>query len=586
MFSHLKEIFYLLGDDRKRLPWLIVMFIASSLIDIAGLGMIGPYVVLVVDPDALTGTSLAKLLATIGLPTGPQDLLVIFGLGLIAVFVLKAAAAILINRSILLFSFKRVVQIRTFLMSSFQSLPYTEYLLRNSSEYIYAIHGLTTQFQGTMQSILRLISEGLVGIVILVFLALNSGSVLGLVVILLGGMIFIYDRAFRRNIREYGRLTNEHATRMVQGIHEGMEGLKEIRILNKEEHFRRTVTDSAKKYSEIYVKLNVIRTAPRYLLELILVAFVVLFVLSALSLGQDLNALVPTLGIFGVAALRLMPAANTIYSSLAQLRFGRNATSLLYADLKQLEQRSTFATKQTVSKNPEPFQTLTLQNVRFAYPNAKQSALNEVSLTIRAGESIGLVGPSGSGKTTLVDVLLGLLEPQLGEIQYNYQPMQERIAEWRAHVAYLPQQVFLIDNTLRCNVALGVPEEEINEQSLSDALQKARLSELVQELPDGVETILGERGVRLSGGQRQRVALARAFYHGRSVLVMDEATSALDYETEHEVVEEIKQLKGQKTIIVIAHRLTTVQNCDRIYRLDKGKIVEQGSYADVVGNIK
>ncbi len=586
MFSHLKEIFYLLGDDRRRLPWLIVIFIVSSLLDIAGLGMIGPYVALVVNPDALSGTSHAQLLATVGLSTEPQDLLVILGLGLIAVFVLKAAAAILINRSILLFSFKRVVQIRAFLMSSFQSLPYTEYLRRNSSEYIYAIHGLTTQFQGIMQSILRLISEGLVGIVILIFLALNSGSVLGLVVILLGGMILVYDRIFRRNIREYGRLTNEHATRMVQGIHEGMEGLKEIRILNKEEHFRRTVTDSAKRYSEIYVKSQIIRTAPRYLLELILVTFVVILVLGALSLGQDLNALVPTLGIFGIAALRLMPAANTIYSSLAQLRFGRNATSLLYADLKQLEQRSASATKQTVSKDPEPFQTLTLQNVCFAYPNARQSALNEVSLTIRAGESIGLIGPSGSGKTTLVDVLLGLLEPQLGKIQYNYQPMQERVAEWRANVAYLPQQVFLIDNTLRCNVALGVLEEEIDEQRFSDALQKARLSELVQELPDGVETIIGERGIRLSGGQRQRVALARAFYHGRSVLVMDEATSALDYETEHEIVEEIKQLKGQKTIIVIAHRLTTVQPCDRIYRLDKGEIVEQGSYADVVGSLK
>lgn len=576
----------MIGDDRRRLPWMIVIFIVSSFLDIAGLGMIGTYVTLVVNQDALSGTSLAQFFATIGLSTEPQDLLVILGLGLIAVFALKAAAAILINRSILLFSFKRGVQIRAFLMSSYQSLPYTEYLCRNSSEYIYAIHVLTGQFQGIMQSVLRLISEGLVGIAILIFLALNSGLVLGLVVILLGGMILIYDRIFRRNIREYGRLATKHATRMVQGIHEGMEGLKEIRILNKEEYFHLTVTDNAKRYSEVNVKSEVIKTAPRYLLELILMTFVVLLVLSTLSLGQDLNALVPTLGIFGVAVLRLMPATNVMNNTLMQLRFGRHATSLLYADLKQLEQRPTSAIKQTVSKNPEPFQTLTLQNVHFAYPNAKQSALNGVSLTIKAGESIGLIGPSGSGKTTLVDVLLGLLEPQLGKIQYNYQPMQERVAEWRANVAYLPQQVFLIDNTLRCNVALGVPEEEINEQSLNDALQKARLSELVQEFPDGVETLLGERGIRLSGGQRQRVALARAFYHGRSVLVMDEATSALDYETEHEIVEEIKQLKGQKTIIVIAHRLTTVQPCDRIYRLDKGEIVEQGSYADVVGNLK
>ena len=184
------------------------------------------------------------------------------------------------------------------------------------------------------------------------------------------------------------------------------------------------------------------------------------------------------------------------------------------------------------------------------------------------------MGPSGSGKTTLVDVLLGLLEPQSGTVKFNGKPMQQNFGEWRSQVAYLPQQVFLIDNSLRGNVALGEEESEIDETRLREALRQARLSELVEQLPQGVDTILGERGVRLSGGQRQRVALARVFYHGRSVLVMDEATSALDNETEKEIVAEIQRLKGQKTMIVIAHSLTTVQNCDRIYRLEQGIIME------------
>ena len=224
--------------------------------------------------------------------------------------------------------------------------------------------------------------------------------------------------------------------------------------------------------------------------------------------------------------------------------------------------------------------------MQFTYQKTKCPALKQVTLNIRAGESIGLIGPSGSGKTTMVDVLLGLLEPQKGEIYYNGKDLIESLDEWRAQVAYLPQQVFIIDNSLRNNIALGMEDEEIDDVQLHEAIRQARLTELVEQLPDGVETILGERGIRLSGGQRQRVALARAFYHGRSVLVMDEATSALDNETEQEIVEEIRHFKGKKTMIVIAHRLTTVQHCDRIYRLENGEITETGSPDQVLNNKK
>jgi ABC-type multidrug transport system fused ATPase/permease subunit len=204
-----------------------------------------------------------------------------------------------------------------------------------------------------------------------------------------------------------------------------------------------------------------------------------------------------------------------------------------------------------------------------------------LSLQVLAHESIGLVGPSGSGKTTLVDVLLGLLQPQQGEMRYNDRLLADALGEWRAQVAYLPQQVFLMDATLRSNVALGVAPQDIDEERLQDALRQARLAELVAQLPQGAETVVGERGIRLSGGQRQRIALARAFYHRRDVLVMDEATSALDNETEQEIVEEIRRLKGRTTLIVIAHRLTTVQHCDRILRLDRGRIVAQGTYDEL-----
>ena len=224
-----------------------------------------------------------------------------------------------------------------------------------------------------------------------------------------------------------------------------------------------------------------------------------------------------------------------------------------------------------------------INGVKFSYPNTTLIALNNISLEIQSGESIGLIGVSGSGKTTLVDILLGLMSPQQGTIKYNGNPLHDVLSIWRDQVAYMPQEIFLIDDTLKRNIALGVNDENIDDKILELALDQAELKEIVYHLPDGIDTIIGERGVRLSGGQRQRIALARAFYHGRNILVMDEATSALDSETEKEIVDEIQKFKGKKTIIVIAHRSSTIQYCDRIYKLENGSIVKQGSPKEMIG---
>jgi ABC-type multidrug transport system fused ATPase/permease subunit len=254
--------------------------------------------------------------------------------------------------------------------------------------------------------------------------------------------------------------------------------------------------------------------------------------------------------------------------------------SQLYRDATTLDRLGAEPARGIAGRS-ESFRSLALEDVSFTYPGADAPALDGLSLRINANESVGIVGLSGSGKTTLVDVLLGLLEPQSGKMLYNDRLLAEALSEWRAQVAYLPQQVFLVDDTLRRNVALGVKDDEIDEARLHEALRQASLAELVTQLPAGANTRLGEHGVRLSGGQRQRVALARAFYYGRDVLVMDEATSALDHETEQEIVEEIERLKGRKTVLVIAHRLSTIARCDRIIRLEDGRIVERGTYADM-----
>ncbi len=582
MIKYVKEVIFILGDDRRKLPWLLLLFLCSSVLDLISLALIGPYVNLVIDSSALENGWLYNFSKYLHLSGQPNYILVVLGLVLLGIFVLKAIGAIWINRVIIRFVSLQRAKLRANLMRVYQGMHYSEYLQRNSSEYVHSVQILARQYtDGVLQSLLRLIGEGLVVLVILVFLAWVNGAAMILFVALFAVTVILYDRLYRRHLARYGELANKHATTMVQAVHEGVEGMKEIRVLGKEDFFFQIVKEESARCSDAFMNSQFIATAPRYLLELVLVSFVVLLVIGMLVTGQDLVLLAPALAVFGVAALRLVPAANFLINGLNQLRFDRHATGLLYSDLYGTEFSDKASDHLGCDVN-ERFCDLVLNQVSFTYPSSNQRALKEITLSIKSGEAIGLIGASGSGKTTLVDLMLGLLEVQLGNVEFNGMPLREKLAEWRSNVAYLPQNIFLIDNTLRCNVALGVPEDEIDNNLLGEALHQAFLTDVVKELPQGIETLLGERGVRLSGGQRQRVALARAFYHGRNVLILDEATSALDNEIEREIVNEIRRLKGNKTMIVIAHRLSTVEHCDRIYRLDNGRLVEQGSYEEVV----
>ena len=581
--QYLHEILTLLDEDRRKLPVLVALFLGVSLLDLAGLGLIAPYIALVVEPDSVMEGQLGKLLVFFDWDISVDSLLIWLSVIIIALFLCKAVAALGINNVIIRFAQNRQISLRLHLMRAYQHLPYSHYLQRNSAEYVYSVQVLTGSFQSVLQTLLKAFSDILVGLVILGLLISENATAVLLLVVLVGGMLFLHDRIFRKKMKNWGIRQNQASQKMVQGIHEGLEGLKEIRILSREEYFHNLVRVSAETVSFNERRYALVQQAPRYFLEVVLVVFVVLLVSISLNGNMPKETMLGTLGLFGVAAIRLAPMATILASMLTTLRFYRDAISRLFTDvqlLKETEKKSHDAIHRV-----DPFVSLQLIGVRFTYPNAKEPSLREVSLKIEVGESVGLIGPSGSGKTTLVDVLLGLLEPQSGAMKFNGHPLANSLEAWRSQVAYLPQQVFLIDSTLKCNVALGEEEIEIDEVRLYDALKRARLMELVDQLPDGIDTVLGERGMRLSGGQRQRIALARAFYHGRNVLVMDEATSALDNETEKEVVAGIQHFKGHKTMIVIAHRLSTVQHCDRIYRLEHGRIVEVGSPQEVLSEV-
>lgn len=574
---YIKEILHLLGDDRSKLPGLIILFISSSVLELVGIGLIVPYLTMLANPKLLETGTIGKIVDSFGMSGNANKFFIVFGVILLLVFLLKSISAIFINKTILSFVENQQTKIRSVMMESFQRLQYTEYISRNSSEYIQIITNLVSTYSSSvLLSALRLLSEGIVVFVILFLLAWTDGLILLLFVLLLAGMLYAYDFFFRVRVRIYGQKASEGGKQMVQGIQEGIEGFKEVRILGAEGFFHNMMRQGASQLAHFLLKGQIVTSSPRYLMEFVIVLFIVLLVISTLMFGGTIQSLLPTLSLFGVASLRLMPSINLLSNSITQMRFGRYATLKVYGEMEKLEgiQKDNV---ETVAINPkfEIFEELLLRNISFRYPGSELNALSQVSITLKAGESIGLIGPSGSGKTTLVDVFLGLLQPQEGEILYNGQYLETKIRNWRSQIAYLPQNVFLIDNTLRRNVALGVQDQFISDDEVLAALQKAQLENLVTQLPNGIDTVLGERGVRISGGQRQRIALARAFYHGRSVLVMDESTSALDNDTEKLIVEEIKRLKGEKTMIVIAHRLTTLQHCDRIYMLTGGGILKE-----------
>jgi ATP-binding cassette, subfamily B, bacterial PglK len=581
MKKNIRKILYLIDSTEKRkLPILVLLFLILSSVEIIGLGLIAPYISLVIGTGEVNGL-LENITPFLDLPQEKESLLMLMSVVLLVIFFVKSLLVIWVNKVIIFFSLRQRVSVSSFLMRTYQSLSYSEYLQRNSSEYIHNIQTLTSIFASTVLLLLRTASSLIVSIFILFLLAWQNTFALILLLIIVGTVIFGYDLLFKEKVDFYGKQSNKAMDSMLQGINEGVEGLKEIRILGKESFFYQVFINGVNKHASYSGKNQVIQAIPRSLLEFLMVSFIVILVLSALMSNQNLQTIVPTLGLFSVAALRLLPAANAISQTLLQLRNNRDSINRLYKDIYRFRQnKDKDRCNAKKSKLNTSFQSIFLNDVDFYYKGANHKSLNNVSIKIKAGESIGLMGKSGSGKTTMVDLILGLLHPDKGTVFYNDIPLSECLDQWRSQIAYIPQQIFLLDSSLRNNISLEI-KNKINDKKIMEAIDQAQLSELVNQLPEGLDTKIGERGVRVSGGQRQRIALARAFYHDRNILIMDEATSALDNETEKEIVREIKNLKGKKTLIVIAHRLSTIEHCDCIYKLKDGCIIEKGTYKEV-----
>jgi ABC-type multidrug transport system fused ATPase/permease subunit len=413
-------------------------------------------------------------------------------------------------------------------------------------------------------------------------------------------LAFIFYNQFKDKMAYWGKEGSESDTEIIRIINHSLGGIKETRVIGCESYFEEQMNVQIKRHASAATLAQIWQAVPRILLEALLVSALVGLVSVSLLFNQGSQNLISMLSIFAVASIRLMPAASQFMSSIGTLRNHKHSLDRLYYELKEIEDIN-FNTKQgfdyTFNSQLEqlintnisyqaqkiPFkQKILITGIDYNYANTEEKALQQISIKIFKGQSIAFIGKSGSGKTTLVDLILGLLIPNNGDIRVDNISIYENMRAWQNLIGYIPQSIFLTDDTIERNIAFGVPDELINQQQLKEAIEAAQLEELITELPNGIQTTVGERGVRLSGGQRQRIGIARAIYHEREILVLDEATSALDNETETLVTQAIRNLSKTKTVIIIAHRLSTVEHCDCIYMLDKGRVINSGNYEQVI----
>ena len=599
MLGYLSKFLYVLGERSKQLIWLIFLFIFTSTLETFGIGLIGPFIAMATNRDLdqfiQHNERLHWISQTLGLTSGIQ-FISLLGLLVVGIFYIKSFLSFSIQRYVFTFGCTQRGELCVRLLKAYAEAPYTYHLTQNSAALMQNMVIETDQFcYRVLMPFLFAISNTVVITAIVALLIKTNIMAMAIIVGVLLLSLSIFSQ-FKHKISHWGKEQSASYEEMMRIINHSMGGLKEIRIIGCSPYFEQKAVEQMERNAISGSSYMAFSNLPRYAVEAFLITFLVGFTLIFLNLNPgnagDLNSV---LGVFALASIRLLPALGNVIASANDVRYASYSLDKLYVDLKNLEQVK--ADDQTrlrqssgkVMLNEDAHQPilhfdqqLSLDRVTYQYPSTEQNALTDISLTIRKGQSIGLIGRSGAGKTTLVDVILGLLVPSSGDIQTDGVSVYQNLRAWQNLIGYVPQSIFLTDDTLTRNIAFGVPDHLIDYEKLAHAIHTAQLSELVQQLPQGLETVIGERGVRLSGGQRQRIGIARVIYHDREILILDEATAALDNETESLVSDAVKALAGTKTTIIIAHRLTTVEHCDRIYALEKGRIIKSGSYQEVV----
>ena len=572
----LKKLGYIFdGRDKKKLVFLTGAIVVGSFLELLAVMVFMPFIDVLQNRETIqTKWYLKKMYDLLGLHRA-EDFMVILAICIIMVYLVKNVYLIVEKDYIFRFSYNTQMKLSTRLLAAYMKEPYTFHLNHNIAVLQRSLYEDTSRFMQVILYALELGAELAVAAAMVIYLLVISKTitiiVLGLLAVFVGGFLLIS----RKYSRRFGLENQGYEGKIFQWMNQSLGGIKEIKILERETYF----TDEFRKYWGKYARgLRIARTIsilPKYTVEAVSMTGLLIAVIVKLVFGEaDMTYFISQLAAFVVAAMRLMPSVGRINEHASNMLYAFPSVELVYHDLVEIEGLID-NDRRDCGRDWKLQKEICVQDVSYHYPDTEEWVLKDVNFTIKKGTTVAFIGSTGSGKTTMVDIILGLLTPVKGAVMADEINIHEQPKTFHAQVGYIPQTIYLSDDTIRNNIAFGVQEGQIDEDAVNAALEKAQLRDFVESLPHGLETIVGDRGVRLSGGQRQRIGIARALYHDPEILVLDEATSALDNETEAAVMEAIEHLQGMKTMIIIAHRLTTIRNVDVIYEVGDGEVVER-----------
>lgn len=568
MFSILKKFGKLFDKKQKnRIVLLFFITLGGAFFEVAGVSLMIPMVTAIMNPEIINTNKFAVLLCRIFDLHSHKTFVIICIAALIVIYAVKNIYLILQSYVQARFVFNNRFSTQKKLLHAYLSRPYEFYLNSKSGDILRTVNNDVVEAFSLLTTLLSFFSETIVSIALTATVFVIDPIMSACIVLMMALVIFIILKVIKPILKTKGNDLRTHRALAYNWLLQSIQGIKEIKVAQKEDFFEKNFDESGKKQTSAEKWEAVFTSTPRMLIEMGCVCATLAIIAIMIYNGKPLDSLIPSLAAFAMAAIKLLPSANRIVSASSSITYrGPSIDKLLnniegikdYKELKKSENQKLDFTKE-----------IRLENITYSYPGSKSSVLKKASMIIPAGKSVGIVGKSGAGKTTTVDIMLGLLNPEEGKIFADGQDVMQHYSEWLNCIGYIPQTIFMLDGSIRDNVAFG---SKIDDNQIWAALEEAQLSDFVKSLPKKLDTEIGEGGIRLSGGQRQRLGIARALYNNPQLLVFDEATSSLDNETEAAIMESINSLHGKKTIVIIAHRLQTIEGCDLVYAVKDGKI--------------
>ena len=570
-----KKLFNILSSkQRYQFLFLVFCILICMLLETIGVGAIIPVLSFMTKKDIVSDfPQLKPFLTFLGNPS--QQMLIVYSMGaLVAFYFFKTFFVGFYVWRLNTFICDLLGSISYQLYSGYLKLPWTFHMQRNSAELILNTNTESGLLAFGVQAFLTFVGEGVILCGILFLLLMISPVETLIIASVLGSTVYVVNLYVKKRLVLWGKERLYHEKARLQQLQQGLRNIKDVKLLGREKEFSSQYDEHNTKVVGYAAKVTATTEINRLLLELFGLMALAILVIVLVIRSSSLDTLLPRVGLFAVAAFKLLPFVNRITNALYNMRYRLPSINKIFKELQIMKESSTTQNEERLSFN----KVISLNNVSYRYDGKECNVLNSVTVDIFKGSSIGFIGSSGAGKSTLIDLILGLLTPSNGQILVDGVDIHNKLSGWQKQIGYVPQNIYLIDDTIRRNIALGVPEAEIDDAAVARALHLAQLEEFLKTLPEKENTVIGENGVRLSGGQRQRIGIARALYNDPEVLVLDEATSALDSITEYEVMREVNALHGSKTLIIIAHRLSSLSGCDRLYELESGSLVREGDF--------